>query len=868
MFTSKRKSKETPKYGAYKKKIKKNISSRTNEEKLLLSENTFEFSDHTDNSSDEDCENNSVMNSVVNSNSGNKGVADEPPIMTSFKSFPLLTQEMSTNNQDMISLCSKMKSSFSLQGQKSTSGSKFWCQWCNTFLNTMDDLQFHQLSCTDKQHEINQLDDPEVKPVQIVSREPLAHHVLNVDKTKETSTKTEDTLPCTSLLPTAKETHIVGVVNSEETSDLVEDTSTHDPHAEDLDPSNVSSNMDIVGVVNSEETSDLVEDTSTHDPHAEDLDPSNVSSNMDILCVVNSEETSDLVEDTSTHDPYAGDLEPSKVSAIVDLGHNESLMSGDVRAGEETSTLVGRVVTSKEKVVEEEIIPIVFTSDVNFVLDVTVSSHHNDASSDETDNILNNVEVVEEEIIPMILKDVPLCFTIDDDPLYEALRVISLHEQKLKEKEEIIKKVMVVNEEVIDKNRILVNKLNDNEKIRTAVKEELLLSQEKNRQLERKNRELSDVISKKDKTVISQSIGLNKAVERIDALQQSLSFFCDENTKLKMKVRVEPTIPITESSSEANKLNELKEEVVTLINNKFLSLKTHLTKEMESMRSMKASEKPVEYTPVNINQLPHNKQKYGSLRCPSNYPQSKEVSPDETGKTTPLNPLIRPGGSLYSQALSSGEDTEEQIHIFSSSMMRDVSEEEFNSKLNNGTAEIHLYRGKKSHEIRDRVREHLEMTKTDSVIVLGGGNDLPTSRRNPTTPESIAETLIGIGIDCKNANIPVEKIGISSVLPRAEAYMQGRRKKINDLLREKCKVHNFAFIENDNIILSRHIQRDGVHLNRAGTEKLATNFLDVLNKRNVAVVGGDVCSVVSGLEDCSGGLGVSGRREDCPAGDI
>ena len=201
-------------------------------------------------------------------------------------------------------------------------------------------------------------------------------------------------------------------------------------------------------------------------------------------------------------------------------------------------------------------------------------------------------------------------------------------------------------------------------------------------------------------------------------------------------------------------------------------------------------------------------------------------------------------------------------------MCRDISEEEFNLKLNKGTSQIHLFRGKKAKEIGVGVKEHLDSKKkTDAVIILGGGNDLPTSKNNPTSPEIIADTLINIGIDCTNAGIPAEKICLSSVLPRQEAYMQGRRKRINDFLRDKCKSHKFTFIEKENIILSRHIKRDGVHLNRAGTEKLTNNFLNVLNGGCDAVREED-CSVgrVVRGEDCSARRVV--REEDCFAGQV
>ena len=232
-------------------------------------------------------------------------------------------------------------------------------------------------------------------------------------------------------------------------------------------------------------------------------------------------------------------------------------------------------------------------------------------------------------------------------------------------------------------------------------------------------------------------------------------------------------------------------------------------------------------TPQSMN---HPTPKFGSLRFHTNDAPTMENSPDERGETVPLKTGDRTGN----------------VHIFSSSMLRDVSEKEFDSNLIHGTAKIHLFRGKKASEIRNRVQDHLLSEKTDKVVILAGGNDLPTSRKNPTSTEEIANTIINIGIDCLNDNIPAENIHISSVLPRGEAYMQVRRKQINDALKEKCKVHKFVFIENKNIVLSRHIGRDGVHLNRTGTARIAKNFLDVLNGHH-----GDLLDVSDRVVDCS-----------------
>ena len=52
---------------------------------------------------------------------------------------------------------------------------------------------------------------------------------------------------------------------------------------------------------------------------------------------------------------------------------------------------------------------------------------------------------------------------------------------------------------------------------------------------------------------------------------------------------------------------------------------------------------------------------------------------------------------------------------------------------------------------------------------------------------------------------------------------------MNDLLRKECLRYGFKFIDNSNIVLSKHILRDGVHLNGAGTDILRDNFLKYIN---------------------------------------
>lgn len=72
-------------------------------------------------------------------------------------------------------------------------------------------------------------------------------------------------------------------------------------------------------------------------------------------------------------------------------------------------------------------------------------------------------------------------------------------------------------------------------------------------------------------------------------------------------------------------------------------------------------------------------------------------------------------------------------------------------------------------------------------------------------------------------------------LPLTQSHcIEQRRKELNDLLRNICRLHEFTFIDNDavgdcRIDINKHICHDGTHLNSKGSEVLGKNFGGVLN---------------------------------------
>jgi lysophospholipase L1-like esterase len=125
--------------------------------------------------------------------------------------------------------------------------------------------------------------------------------------------------------------------------------------------------------------------------------------------------------------------------------------------------------------------------------------------------------------------------------------------------------------------------------------------------------------------------------------------------------------------------------------------------------------------------------------------------------------------------------------------------------------------------IKKYVPIHLAEEMPDTVVIVGGGNDL--SPRKSTL--EVANEIIDCGIISKMHG--ARKVIISSVMPRSNFYYQLDRHQLNVLLKKLCDANNFYFLENSDISLSKHIANDGVHLNFDGTKVLANNILDCLN---------------------------------------
>ena len=68
-----------------------------------------------------------------------------------------------------------------------------------------------------------------------------------------------------------------------------------------------------------------------------------------------------------------------------------------------------------------------------------------------------------------------------------------------------------------------------------------------------------------------------------------------------------------------------------------------------------------------------------------------------------------------------------------------------------------------------------------------------------------------------------------SILSKKNIALIRLIQEVNDSLREQCILNGFGFISNDNISRT-HLWKDGIHLEDLGTNILAGNFVDFLNR--------------------------------------
>ena len=114
--------------------------------------------------------------------------------------------------------------------------------------------------------------------------------------------------------------------------------------------------------------------------------------------------------------------------------------------------------------------------------------------------------------------------------------------------------------------------------------------------------------------------------------------------------------------------------------------------------------------------------------------------------------------------------------VFSSSITKGINTNGFNKLYQGKTAKLHKFHGRNASQIKEYMPVNLQKDKPRSVVIVASGNSVPTeSRCSLQKLEKIVEDVISSGTLCKDYG--VQRVLISSFLPRQSAYYQSRRYK-------------------------------------------------------------------------------------------
>ena len=114
----------------------------------------------------------------------------------------------------------------------------------------------------------------------------------------------------------------------------------------------------------------------------------------------------------------------------------------------------------------------------------------------------------------------------------------------------------------------------------------------------------------------------------------------------------------------------------------------------------------------------------------------------------------------------------------------------------------------------------------DVVFLHIGSNDINNQTKCRMNTEKLMGDIINIGKSW--FNLGVKEVVISSILPKKSIALKCLIQHMNNRLRDQCILNGSGFISND--ISRTHLWKNGIHFGGLGTNILARNFVDFLNR--------------------------------------
>ena len=185
--------------------------------------------------------------------------------------------------------------------------------------------------------------------------------------------------------------------------------------------------------------------------------------------------------------------------------------------------------------------------------------------------------------------------------------------------------------------------------------------------------------------------------------------------------------------------------------------------------------------------------------------------------------LIVPGRITYLEATKFGK----KICVIGDSHLNRIKDNIFQKPVNGGITYFHVFRRAASKRLNHYILPTLYEDHREIVLRHIGSNDINNQAKDRINTGNLTGDIINIGKSC--IDLCVKEVMISSILPKKNIALTRLIRLVNDSLREQYVLNRFGFISNDNISRT-HLWKNGIHIKDLGTNILAGNFVDFLNR--------------------------------------
>ena len=167
-----------------------------------------------------------------------------------------------------------------------------------------------------------------------------------------------------------------------------------------------------------------------------------------------------------------------------------------------------------------------------------------------------------------------------------------------------------------------------------------------------------------------------------------------------------------------------------------------------------------------------------------------------------------------------------KVLIATDIMAQRIKKKEFYEQIN-GHATLKCFAGATTRYLQHYMLPHIIEECPSTLALHVGTNSLYDNQK---TPEQIANEVIDAGRMAKKFG--VDNVIISSlIIRRSPMWIERKRREVNNIIKDRCVINNFLFLDNSNIILD-DISHDKVHLCDSGSAKFAKNLTSAINRFN------------------------------------